>query len=117
MIDTQLYKTLLETERDEIMNDLKSFSVKDPITGNYSTISDTSETQADDSDLDDRNEDFENDSAMTETLSLKLKDIEDALSKINNEKYGVCEICNQEIEEERLQANPSARTCIADMNN
>ena len=44
--------------------------------------------QPDDSDLDDRNEDFENDSAMTETLSLKLKDINDALLKIQNGTYG-----------------------------
>lgn len=116
MIDTQLYKTLLETERDEINNDLSSISVKDPITGNYSTTSDTSETQPDDSDLDDRNEDFENDSAMTETLSLKLKDINDALLKIQNGTYGICEVCQNQIEEERLQANPSARNCIADMN-
>lgn len=116
MIDTQLYKTLLETEKDELINDLGSISIKDPTTGNYLTKSDTTETEADDSDLDDRNEEFEGDSAMTETLSLRLKDVEDALSKIQNNTYGICEVCKNEIEKERLQANPSARNCIADMN-
>jgi RNA polymerase-binding protein DksA len=116
MIDTNLYKTLLETERDEILNDLKGMAVKDSLTGEYSPISDTSETEPDDLDLDNRNEEFETDSALTEELTPHLKEIEEALKKIQDGTYGSCNVCGQQIEEERLQANPSAQTCISDIN-
>lgn len=46
------------------------------------------------------------------TLEKKLKDTIDALEQIEKGTYGICENCNQEIDIERLKANPSARTCI-----
>ena len=117
MINTTLYKILLETERDELRNDLQGMAVKDPVTGTYNTTADTRETEADELDLDNRNEDYEEDSAITETLSLHLKDIEDALLKIENGTYGKCEVGGEEINEDRLAVNPSARTCTVHMNN
>jgi DnaK suppressor protein len=116
MIDTNLYKTLLETERDEILNDLKGMAAKDSLTGEYAPMSDTSLTEPDELDLDNRNEEFEEDSALTEELTPHLKDIEDALKKIEDGTYGTCQVCSNTIEEERLQANPSAKTCISHMN-
>jgi RNA polymerase-binding transcription factor DksA len=35
-----------------------------------------------------------------------------ALLRIENGTFGVCEVCRKEIEEARLLATPSARTCI-----
>lgn len=46
------------------------------------------------------------------SLELKLKDINLALKKIKEEKYGVCEKCEKLINKERLKAYPSARTCV-----
>jgi len=42
-----------------------------------------------------------------------LKDIDNALDKIVNETYGICEECDDKINEKRLEANPVARYCIA----
>lgn len=47
------------------------------------------------------------------TLSARLADVRKALENIEVGTYGVCEVCNQAIEEERLEANPAARTCMA----
>ena len=116
MTDTNVYKVLIETERDEILSDLKGMALKDPITGEFSATSDTSITEADDSDLDDRNEGFEEDSALTDTLSAHLKEIEGALAKIESGTFGICENCGSQIEEDRLIANPSAPTCVLHMN-
>ncbi len=116
MIDTNVYKTMLESEREEILNDLKGVAVRDTVTGEFNTVSDTSETEADELDLDNRNEDYETDSALTDTLSLRLKEVEHALERINNGTYGICEVSGEPIEEDRLNANPSARTCSAHMN-
>jgi RNA polymerase-binding transcription factor DksA len=116
MIDTNVYKVLLETERDEILGDLKGMAVKDPLSGEFSTVSDTSLTEADDSDLGDRNEGFEEASALTDTLAAHLKEIESALGKIESGSFGTCITCGNEIQEDRLAINPSAPTCVEHMN-
>jgi DnaK suppressor protein len=41
-----------------------------------------------------------------------LKEIDNALDKIKNETYGICEECEEKISEKRLEANPVARYCI-----
>jgi RNA polymerase-binding transcription factor DksA len=48
-----------------------------------------------------------------ESMGLKVRrdDIEAALEKIKNGTYGKCEVSGEPIEEERLDANPAARTC------
>lgn len=116
MTDINLYKTLLETERDELVSELGGMAVKDEITGAYNTTINTSEAEPDELDLDNRNEDYEEDSALTDTLSGKLKEVEESLKRIEDGTYGKCEICEEEISEERLQANPSAKTCVNHMN-
>jgi DnaK suppressor protein len=41
-----------------------------------------------------------------------LKAIDDALERIQNGTYGICEVCGKEIEEERLEAVPWTTLCI-----
>ena len=50
-----------------------------------------------------------------EVLEGRLMDIVSALQKIDNGNFGICEECSQEIEEDRLEANPSSKTCQAHM--
>lgn len=47
------------------------------------------------------------------TLEKKLQDVIDALERMENGTYGICENCQKEISIERLKANPSAKTCIS----
>ncbi len=46
------------------------------------------------------------------SLETRLKDINLALEKIEKGKYGQCESCSKEIEEERLNIMPAARLCM-----
>ena len=41
-----------------------------------------------------------------------IKKIDDALKKLENGRYGVCERCNGKINEERLDILPCAKFCI-----
>jgi len=41
----------------------------------------------------------------------KIKSIEDALQRLNEGSYGICESCGIEIAEERLEALPFTRLC------
>jgi DnaK suppressor protein len=42
-----------------------------------------------------------------------LQQIEEALNKIRQDTYGLCEVCGETIGERRLEALPFARLCIA----
>ena len=45
-------------------------------------------------------------------LELKLKNINSALNKIEMGKYGICEKCGKQIEEERLKISPEVKYCL-----
>jgi DnaK suppressor protein len=58
---------------------------------------------------------FEMDFSM-EQLEQKenlLYDIDEALKKIDNKSYGICEICDKRIAKVRLQAIPFAKNCVS----
>ena len=42
----------------------------------------------------------------------RLRDIEDALTRIKEGSYGVCEGCEKDIPKKRLEVYPSARYCV-----
>jgi DnaK suppressor protein len=56
------------------------------------------------------------DAAIEEALSRKqfeeIKEIDYALFKINNKTYGICEMCEEPIGEDRLKVKPQAKYCI-----
>jgi DnaK suppressor protein len=45
-------------------------------------------------------------------LELKLKNIDSALEKMKEGKYGICEKCGKEIEEGKLEISPEAKYCL-----
>lgn len=59
--------------------------------------------------------DFEDRSAVEFALEKKLNEINVALARITESTYGLCRVCNNLIEEDRLEANYSADTCKAHM--
>jgi DnaK suppressor protein len=61
-------------------------------------------------------ETFERELGLT-TLTIvegELKDIDDALRRLDDGNYGICEECGKPIDEARLEAVPWARYCVAD---
>lgn len=57
--------------------------------------------------------DFEERSAIEFTLEERYNNVKAALARIEEGTYGVCRVCSNAIEENRLDANPEAETCIA----
>jgi RNA polymerase-binding transcription factor DksA len=49
------------------------------------------------------------DLGLVEQIEGELRDIEDALRRLDDGTYGLCEICGRPISDERLEANPTAR--------
>lgn len=56
-------------------------------------------------------EDWEERRATLATLERRYNDLTRALAKIAAGAYGMCEIGGEPIEQDRLDANPAARTC------
>ena len=57
-------------------------------------------------------ENFQNDLSVAEDLEDRLKKVEWALARIENNSYGVCAVGGEEIDEARLRAEPAAETCV-----
>jgi DnaK suppressor protein len=71
---------------------------------------------ADGFDVADDLEQYENNKAELDALEVQLNNVKSAIKKIDENKYGLCEVCGKEIENDRLEANPSAKTCKEHMN-
>lgn len=56
---------------------------------------------------------FETKASIEGELEDSLRDVDDALAKIDEGTYGVCEDCGREVERDRLEALPQARLCIS----
>src|SRR5207253_3398727 len=48
---------------------------------------------------------------LSDRERVKIKEIDDALARITDGSYGVCDSCGLEIAEERLSAMPFSRLC------
>jgi RNA polymerase-binding transcription factor DksA len=115
-MNTDTYKQRLQAEKKLLEGELAGMGRVDSATGEWTaTPEEQTAPEADENDLADRSEDFEERSGTTEVLGARLEDINHALDKISNGTFGICEICGNLIEEDRLEANPAARTCKACM--
>jgi RNA polymerase-binding transcription factor DksA len=50
--------------------------------------------------------------AVTEHALAQLAEVDAALQRADDGTYGVCEVCGQPIAPARLDARPTARTCV-----
>lgn len=53
----------------------------------------------------------EKDLSILESLEHELRELGAALQRVDDGTYGVCESCGDAIPEERLEAQPAARSC------
>ncbi|MEK7607771.1 MAG: TraR/DksA C4-type zinc finger protein [Patescibacteria group bacterium] len=115
IIDQEVFKKRLEKELAILETELKSVGHKNPDNPkDWEASSGEVDINASDlADIADNIESYESNTAILKPLEKQYNDVKLALTKIKREIYGICEICGQMIEEERLLAVPSARTCVA----
>lgn len=117
-IDTNAYKTALEAELAQVTSELETIGIHNPENPSdwIATPEDDEGGEADPNIAADRVEDWDERAATLAQLERRYNDIKRALKKIDMGTYGVCEISGGAIETDRLDANPSARTCKAHLN-
>ncbi len=69
---------------------------------------------ADENEVADKMEELEENQLIMEQLEKQLQEVGAGLERIDKNTYGICEKGDR-IEKERLEANPSARTCMSHM--
>ncbi len=111
--DTSHFKTLLEDEKKRIEGELAGTTTAAGGNGKglEATQPETGEDTADREDVAEAIESYENNDSAVVALRTQLNEVDRALGKIADGSFGTCEVCSEPIEEERLEANPSSRTC------
>lgn len=114
-IDTVKYKAMLEKAKGQLESELDRLGNRNPRRAedwdvrmpNIDTMS------ADENESADRSEAMQIDSIVLDELEARYRNILRALKKIEDGTYGICEVSGEQIEEDRLEANPAARTTKA----
>lgn len=116
MPDTALFKKRLEEELALVERELKSVGQKNPSNpADWEAKNDAGAAPADPNELADTFEELGGNAGIVSALEVRYNNIKKALGKIADGTYGTCDIGGEKIEEDRLDANPAARTCIKHM--
>lgn len=109
-------KEKLENEKIALEKELKSFANKDKnLKDDWDTRFPNFEEAGGSYDIEqeaDEVEAYSNLLPVEYALETKLKNINLALEKIKNNKYGKCEKCEQQIEEKLLEIYPETKLCL-----
>lgn len=113
------YKKILEEELEKVTKDLESIGRINPDNpADWEPLPENMDIQtADDNEKADTFEAYEENTAILKQLEIRFNNLKEALKNIENGKYGICEKCGGQIEEDRLNANPEAKTCKGCLNN
>ncbi len=111
-------KAALEKEQGLLISELKTIATPDPnLKDNWDVkhfewsedqITSEEALESDES-VNESDEDMKN-KALSDHLELRLKEVNDALKRVKDGTYGICDVCQKPIPLERLKANPAAKT-------
>lgn len=113
MIDTNEFKETLEAELKTLEADLATVGRRNPRNpADWEPVpSPKTVDESDPVDVADEIEDYEEHSAVLKQLEIRYNEVKAALERIKKGDYGRCGVGGEEIEIERLRANPAATTC------
>jgi RNA polymerase-binding transcription factor DksA len=113
MKDIKKYTKLLEEEKKKLIKELETVGRKTNVPGDWEAVAtDLDSDSADENEVADEQEEYKSNEGIVGKLEIQLQNVEKALGKIEDGSYGKCDVCGEEIPEERLKANPAAVTCV-----
>lgn len=115
-MDTTHFKEKLTAEKTQLESELSSVGRRNPSNPkDWEATPGDHGPEADPTDVADTSEAFQENQAILEDLEVRYNNVTKALEKIELGTFGTCEIGGETIEEDRLEANPAARTCKTHM--
>ena len=118
-LDTQKFKEKLEAEKATLTEEMQKIARINPDSEKEdweAKGADLNVLQADQNQRADVQEEYELNNTLLKDLEVRYNNVKAALSRIEDGTYGVCGIGGEQIETERLEANPAATTCKAHIN-
>lgn len=114
-MDTSTYKARLEEEKTNLETQLQTVGRRNPSNPEdwEPQMKEGTEDTADPNDRAGLLDEFQENSAILTDLENRYNEVKEALARIEAGTYGVCEVSGEPIEEDRLDADPAARTCKA----
>jgi len=104
------FKEKLLLEKNRVEEELGRIAKQDNGKGDYST--NFNEIGSNEDENASEVEEYTDNLALENNLQKQLKEIIDALDRIEKNTYGKCENCDADISLDRLEAYPAAKTCI-----
>jgi len=105
------FKKILETEKQTLITELETIAVQNSVTGDWIAQPAKITGEADENLTADSTEDWNERRAVVAQLETRYHNVVIALNKFADNSFGRCELCDEDIEADRLNANPAARTC------
>lgn len=106
------YEEMLQSEKTRLEEDLSQVGRKNPDNPQdwEATQIEVESIKSDENDTAYSIDEYENNAAILKQLETRHKEVLLALQKMQEGTFGICEISGETIEEDRLEANPAART-------
>lgn len=101
----------LEAERNSLESELARIAKKDRVGEDYHAQWEQIGRSPDENVIEEQQ--YEATRSVEQDLELKLRDVNVALQRITGGTYGRCATCGEAIDRRRLEALPSATTCVA----
>ncbi len=106
------FKQKLEVEKERLESQMGGIGRSNPhVPGDWEPVPSETGMEADLADQADVVMSRESNVAILADLEARYDTILAALKRIEEGEYGKCDVCGEEIEEARLEADPSATTC------
>lgn len=117
MIPTDGYRKRLEEEKVRLEAELGSVGRRNPSNpADWEAVPKSVGQESDPNDAADLIEGYADNTAILTDLEIRYNEVLAALGRIEEKTYGTCEISGEAIEQDRLDADPAAKTCKAHMN-
>jgi RNA polymerase-binding transcription factor DksA len=117
MTDTTKYRARLEEEQARLEQELSTVGRRNPSNPeDWEATAANPEPEPDPNDRADQMATYSGNNAILTDLEIRYNEVKGALARIDNGSYGICRICGNAVEEDRLDADPSADTCKQHIN-
>lgn len=103
-------RTKLESEQASLEAELSRIAKKDPVGDDYHAKVELVGRAEDENVVEEVQ--YESARSVEQSLELHLRDVHAALQRITEGTYGTCTVCGSAIDRGRLEALPSAATCV-----
>lgn len=112
-MNTETFKKKIEAELTQVETQLKTVGRINPSNPKdwEAVPPDENVEPADEAEVAENLDSYEENTGILKQLEIRYNELKEALKRIEAGTYGICTVGKEQIETDRLEANPAATTC------